>query len=114
MRFVLLYRSGKPETNDPPSAQEMQAVGTLVQEMAKVGVLIGTEGFEPSEKGARVRINSGRFTVSDGPFASGDGLIDGYAVVKATSRAEAIELSKRFLTAVGQGESEVRQLREMP
>jgi hypothetical protein len=113
MRFALLYRSGKPETNDPPSAQEMQAVGKLVQEMAQAGVLLGTEGFEPSEKGARIRIDSGKFTVRDGPFTDRNGLVDGYALVQVKSKAEAIEWSQRFLAAVGQGESEVRQLREM-
>jgi hypothetical protein len=92
----------------------MQAVGKLVQEMAQAGVLLGTEGFEPSVKGARIRINSGKFTISDGPFTDGNGLIDGYAVVKVNSKAEAIEWSQRFLTAVGRGESEIRQLREMP
>ena len=40
MRFVLLYKSGKPETNDPPSPKEMEAVRKLVQEMAQAGVLV--------------------------------------------------------------------------
>ena len=114
MRFVLLYRSGSPETNEPPSPQEMEAVGKLVQEMAQAGVLLGTEGFEPSSKGARIRINSGKFKVSDGPFGDENDLIDGYAVVKVNAKTEAIEWSKRFLAAVGKGESEIRQLREMP
>jgi hypothetical protein len=92
----------------------MQAVGKLVQEMAQAGVLLGTEGFEPSEKGARVRMDSGKFTISDGPFTDHTGLVDGYAVVQVKSKAEAITWSQRFLTAVGRGESEVRQLREMP
>jgi hypothetical protein len=35
-------------------------------------------------------------------------------VVKVNTKAEAIEWSKRFLAAVGEDESEVRQLREMP
>ena len=38
MRFVLLYKSGRPEKNEPPSPQEMHAVGSLVQEMAQAGV----------------------------------------------------------------------------
>jgi hypothetical protein len=114
MRFALLYKSGKPEMNEPPSPQEMQAVGKLVQEMAQAGVLLGTEGFEPSEKGARIRISGGKFTVSDGPFTDRNSLIDGYALVNVNSKAEAIEWSQRFLAAVGEGESEVRQLREMP
>jgi hypothetical protein len=114
MRFVLLYKSGKPEKNEPPSPREMQAVGSLVQEMAQAGVLLGTEGFEPSGKGARIRINEGKFSVSEGPFQEGNGLFEGYAVVKVNSKEEAISWSQRFLAAVGQGESEIRQLREMP
>jgi len=35
-------------------------------------------------------------------------------VVKVNSKTEAIEWSQRFLAAVGEGESEIRQLREMP
>jgi len=114
MRFVLLYKAGKPETSEPPSPKEMEAAGKLVQEMAQAGVLLGNEGFEPSEKGARVRINSRRFTVSDGPFTDKNGLIDCYAVVKVKSMSDAIEWSQRFRAAVGEGESEIRQLREMP
>ena len=114
MRFALLYKSGRPETNQPPSPKEMEAIGKLMQDMVHAGVLVGTEGFEPSTKGARIRINSGKFTVSDGPFTDGHGIIDGYAVVKVESKTEAIEWSQRFLAALGEGESEVRQLREMP
>ena len=114
MRFALLYKSGKPETTQPPSPKEMEAIGKLMQDMVQAGVLVGTEGFEPSAKGARIRITSGKFTVSDGPFTDANGIIDGYAVVNVKSKTEAIEWSQRFLAAVGEGESEVRQLREMP
>jgi hypothetical protein len=36
------------------------------------------------------------------------------AVMKVQSKAEAIEWTKRFLTVAGRGESETRQLHEMP
>ena len=36
------------------------------------------------------------------------------AVIKVQSKAEAIEWTKRFLTVAGHGESEIRQLHEMP
>ena len=52
--------------------------------------------------------------VSDGPFKDRNGLIDGYALVNVKSKSEAIEWSQQFLAAVGEGESEIRQLREMP
>src|SRR5262245_65468748 len=104
MRFALLYRSGKPETNEPPRPKEMEAIGKLMQDMVQAGVLVGTEGFEPSAKGARIRINSGKFTVNDGPFTDATGIIDGYAVVNLTSTTEGIEWSQRFLTTLGEGE----------
>ena len=113
MRFALLYRSGKPESNEPPSAREMEAVGKLMQEMAQAGVLLGAEGFESSASGARVRIDSGSFAIRNGPFTGTNDLLDGYAIVKVKTKAEAIEWTKRFLTAVGEGESEIRQLRDI-
>jgi len=113
MRFLCLYRSKNAETNKPPTQQEMEAMGKLMQEMAQAGVLLGTEGCEPSAKGARIQVSSGSFAVNDGPFTDSNGLIGGYAVLKVNSKAEAIDWSKRFLAVVGEGESELRQLREM-
>jgi hypothetical protein len=111
MRFMMLYKPGK-ESDTPPSAQEMAAVGQLIQEMAKAGVLITTDGLQPSSKGARVRISDGRFTITDGPFTEAKELIAGYAIVQVKSKEEAIEWAKRFLKVMGEGESEIRRMHE--
>lgn len=113
MKFLCLYRTQKPETNEPPSPQQMEAMGKLIGEMSKAGVLLGTEGCETSGKGALIRIDSGKFTVTDGPFAGRKDLVSGFAVLKVGTKAEAIKWSQRFLAACGEGESEVRQLMEM-
>jgi hypothetical protein len=113
MRFMMLYKPGK-ESNAPPSQEEMAGVGQLIQEMARAGVLIATDGLQPSSKGARVRISEGKFTVTDGPFTETKELIAGYAIVRAKSKQEAIELAKRFLTVMGQGESEIRLMQDVP
>ena len=89
-------------------------MGRFIEEMAKAGVLIATDGLQPSSKGARVRINGGKFTVTDGPFTETKELIAGYAIVEARSKQEAIELAKRFLKVVGEGESEVRLMHDAP
>jgi hypothetical protein len=114
MRFLCLYKPGKPETNAPPSQQEMEAMGKLIGEMTQAGVLLATEGCEPSSKGARVRINSGKFSVTDGPFPETKELIAGFALIQVKSKAEAIEWTKRFLSVAGEGESEIRQVFESP
>ena len=38
-------------------------MGRLIEEMARAGVLIATDGLQPSSKGVRVRISDGKFTV---------------------------------------------------
>jgi hypothetical protein len=113
MRFMTLYKPGR-ETDAPPSEQKMAAVGQLIEEMAKAGVLIATDGLQPSSKGARVRIDGGRFTVTDGPFTETKELIAGYAIIQAKSKQEAIELAKRFLDVMGEGESEIRLMQDVP
>ena len=113
MRFMMLYRPGR-ESNVPPSQQEIAEMGRFIDEMAKAGVLIATDGLQPSSKGARVRISGGKFTVIDGPFTETKELIAGYAIVQAKSKQEAIELAKRFLKVVGEGESEIRLMHDAP
>jgi hypothetical protein len=89
-------------------------MSALIGEMSQAGVLVQTVGCQPSSKGARVSINGGQFTVVDGPFAEAKELVGGMAVIKVQSKAEAIEWTKRFLNVAGRGESEIRQLHELP
>jgi len=111
MRYMTLYRSGKE--NVPPTEKEMAAMGELIAEMSKAGVLVTTDGLQASSKGARVRIvDNGKITVTDGPFTETKELISGYAIIDVKSKAEAIEWTKRFLKVVGEGESEVRLMHD--
>jgi hypothetical protein len=114
MRYLYLYKPGKPESDAPPTPQETEAMGKLIEDMSKAGVLLAAEGCLPSSKGVRIRIDSGKFTVMDGPFPETKGLIAGFCLVQVKSKAEAIEWGKRFLTIVGEGESEICQLHERP
>ena len=115
MRFLCIYRPGTPEVDRPPTQEEMATMGKLIGDMAKAGVLLATEGCLPSSKGSRVRIHGGgKFTVTDGPFPETKELIAGFALLQVKSKAEAIEWTKRFLTAAGEGESEIRQLHDTP
>jgi hypothetical protein len=113
MRYMTLYKPGVE--NEMPTEKEMAAVGQLIQEMAKAGTLILTDGLQSSSKGARVKIDStGKFTVIDGPFTETKELVGGYAIINAKSKDEAIELTKRFLKAMGRGESEIRLMQDAP
>jgi hypothetical protein len=52
--------------------------------------------------------------VKDGPFTEAKEVVGGFAILKANSKAEAIELTKAFLKVAGNGECELRQVFEMP
>jgi hypothetical protein len=93
----------------------MDAMGKLIGDMAKAGVLLATEGCLPSSKGARVRIEGdNKFTVTDGPFPETKELIAGFCLLQVKSKDEAVEWTKRFLAVVGEGESEIRLLHDQP
>src|SRR3989442_1694337 len=109
VRFLSIYKA--KETDAPPTPEHMATMGKLLM---KAGVLIGTEGCLPSAKGARVRIADGKFKVTDGPFTESKELVGGFALLEAKSKEEAIEVTKRFLDVVGEGECEIRQLFESP
>ena len=113
MRFISIF-THEP-TNRPPTQAEMDVMGKLIEEGMKAGWLIATEGVNFGATGVRVHKSSGgKVTVIDGPFAETKEVIGGYALLKAASRDEVVELTRNFLSAVGQGTCEIYQLYEMP
>ena len=112
MKFLSIYKS--VERGVPPSQEEMSRMGKLVEEGMKAGWLLGTEGCLPSALGARVRLSDGKISVTDGPFTESKEVVGGFAILKANSKAEAIQLAKDFLSVVGTGECELRQIYEAP
>ena len=112
MRFLSIYMC--PERNTPPTAEEMATMGKMVEDWMKSGKLIATEGCMPTALGARVRVDNGKYTVSDGPFTEAKEVVGGLAILEAPSREVAVGYVKEFLEAMGQGECELRQLYDAP
>jgi hypothetical protein len=112
MKYMALWRPTK-EPVGAPKPEEMAAMGKLIEEMMKQGVLIATDGLQSSASGAIVRQTNGKITVTDGPFAETKELVAGYAIFNVKSKEQMIELTKRFLKVVGHdGVSEIRQMYE--
>lgn len=111
MNFLCIYKPSKPE-GTPPTQEEMMNMGKLIEEFTNAGVLISTEGCLPSAKGARVRMSGGKFTVTDGPFTEAKEIVGGFALMRANSKQEMVELTKKFLKVAGDGETEIRQIWE--
>ncbi len=114
MKFLCIYRRGTTELDAPPTTEDVAAMGKLFAEMAQAGVLLGGAGCLPSRFGTRVRVDGRELRVSDGPFPETEQLVSGFCLLDVRTRAEAVEWTKRFLSVVKQGESELRELRDPP
>ncbi len=112
MRFLTIFQS--PERDMPPTEAEMATMGAFIEEAARAGWLVTTEGCLPTRLGARVRQTNGDVTVTDGPFTEAKEVVGGFAIIQAGSKDEAIALTRRFLSVAGDGECEIRQLYEAP
>ena len=110
MRFLSIYKN--VERNTPPSPEEMCAMGKLIEQGFKEGWLLATEGCMPTALGARVRRDGTKISVTDGPFTESKEVVGGFAILKANSKEEAIQMAKDFLAFVGEGECELRQIYE--
>jgi hypothetical protein len=101
-----------------PDEKFLSAMGAFMEEGVKAGVYLSGEGLQPSSKGARIRYSGSRRMVTDGPFAETKELIGGYAILQFTSKAEAIEWTKRFVQVDapgrldGESECEIRPIFE--
>jgi len=114
MKFISIF-THEP-SNRPPTQVEMETMGKLVEDAMKEGWLVATEGVSFGEIGLKIHkpAGGGDIRVTDGPFTEAKEVLGGYAIIKAGSRAEVVELTKRFLKVAGQGTCEIHQLYEMP
>jgi len=110
MKFLSIYKANPRSA--PPSPEEMQRMGKLIEEDMKRGILLAVEGCLPEALGARVRIDNGKHTVTDGPYSESKEVVGGLAIIRANSKAEAVEYAKQFLSFMGEGECDLRQLYE--
>jgi hypothetical protein len=115
IRYLGIVKADKDtEAGVLPDEKGLAAMGAFMEEGVKSGVFLSGEGLQPSSKGARVRFSGNKRVVTDGPFAETKELVAGYAILQFTSKAEAIEWTKRFvqvdapLRLGGESECEIR------
>ncbi len=108
MKFLMTYESVPNAA--PPTPEQMAAIGKYTQEMIASGVVIMTGGLVRPTKGTKISYQAGKFSVTDGPFPETKELIDGFALINADSKEEAIEHARRFMELAGEGRGEILQV----
>ena len=112
MRFMVIVKADKAsEAGVLPSAEILASMTKYNQELVNAGVMLAGEGLQPSSKGARVKFEGKKRTVTDGPFAEAKELIAGFWLWQVKSKEEALEWLKRA-PFDGGTEIELRQVFE--
>src|SRR2546426_11728433 len=106
--MVIVKASKESEAGVMPSKELLAAMGKFNEELVKAGVMLAGEGLAPSSKGARVKFDGSKRTVTDGPFAETKELVAGFWLWQVKSKDEAIEWLKRA-PFDGGTEVEIRQ-----
>ncbi len=116
MQFMLMLKADTGK-NVRPTPELMDAMGKLVEEATKAGILVETGGMQGAPAATSLRLAGGKVSVTDGPYAESKELVGGYAIIDVKSREEAVAMGKRFLEIhariLGPScelESEVRQM----
>jgi len=112
MKFLMTY-AADPDA-PPPTPEKMAEIGKFTAEMTRSGVVIMTGGLTRPSKGTHVRFSAGKFKVLDGPFPETKELIDGFALINASSMQEAIEHCHRFMKVAGDGTGEILSVYDAP
>jgi hypothetical protein len=116
MRYMMFIKHREDYKMEDVPKSLFGAMGEFVGEALKNGTMLDTAGLEPTAKGKKVRLSSGKLTVIDGPFTETKEVVGGYAVVEAKSYEEAMTLATKFMDLhrihwpAFEGECEVRPL----
>ena len=103
MRFLMTSKT--EQAADEALYVEM---GKFIDELTRSGVLLAAGGMEL--EGTLIKSSGGELTVIDGPFTEAKEAAGGFALIEVRSREEALEISRRFFTIVGDGQSHMQQI----
>jgi len=111
---MTIVKAAEPFRRPPPAL--LEAIGRLADEATRAGVFVETAGLAPTSQGARVRLSSGKISVTDGPFTEAKEVVGGYAIFDVKSKDEVMDWTRRFMELHKkhwpdwEGETEVREL----
>jgi hypothetical protein len=93
--MVIVPADAQSEAGVLPDEKLLADMGKFNEELVKAGVMLAGEGLQPTSKGARLRFDKGKVTVTDGPFTESKELIAGFWIINVKSKHEAIDWMKR-------------------
>ena len=97
MKYLSFIRHPESHRASSPPPALMEAMGKFIEKSHKEGTLVDTGGLLPSKDGFRVRLSNGTLATTDGPFSEAKEVIGGWAILNASSKAEAMRIATEFM-----------------
>jgi len=113
VKFISVYTYDPSAQSGPPDPKMPEKMGALIAELTASGQMLDTGGIAPTGVSVRVQKNSGKTTVTDGPFTESKEVVGGFALFNVQSKDEVIALTQRFLDLTGAGTCQLHELAEM-
>lgn len=96
MRVIVFVKANKEsEAGVLPSTEIIEKMTAYNEQLVKAGVMQAGEGLQPSSKGARVKFEGSKRTVTDGPFPETKELVAGFWIWRVKSLDDAIQWLKK-------------------
>ncbi|HEX3592725.1 MAG TPA: YciI family protein [Pseudonocardiaceae bacterium] len=104
MRYLMMSKT----SDNQPDERVYAEMASFIDELTKSGVVLATGGLDTT--GTKLSSANGEITVTDGPFTEANEAVGGFALVEVRTKEEAIEIGRRFLKIVGDGESLMQEV----
>lgn len=108
-RYMLVPKADEAfEAGLVPTAEMVDRLTQLFDEMTIAGVLLHAERLTPSSNGVRLQYQSGKCRRTDGPFMETKELLGGFVLVDVPSMDELQSWNDRFAAIIGDVEIDIR------
>ena len=109
-RFLLLR---KGDASFEAGAEVPAAVKPVLDEWRRDDTLLSSATLAPSSRGARSRVESGKRTWTDGPFAESKELIAGFSILELPTLTDAKTWADEYAAVLGDNELDLRVITEL-
>ncbi len=113
-KYMLIMRSTDEAieaSKQVPFEEILNAMGAYNESMLKAGVMLGGEGLSGPEEGFVVDFSADKPIVTDGPYGETHELFNGFWIIQAATKEEAIEWASRCPLGPG-NKLEVRRIND--
>jgi len=104
MKYMLIMRAtdaAVEKYQEIPFEQVIEAMGRYNESMMKAGVLLAGEGLTDAAEGFVVDFSAEKPLITDGPYGETKELFNGFWIIEAATKEEALEWASRAPLGAG-------------